>query len=68
MNPATRIREAERLLRDAGATVVRRTEAHTIWSLNGYRTLTARHASAITRQPIMLDAVRQFIRRAGRRT
>lgn len=66
MNPTAMIREAERLLRAAGATIVRRSEAHTIWTLNGYRTLTARHASALTRQPIMLDTVRQFIRRARR--
>jgi hypothetical protein len=64
MNADARIKEAERLLRKAGATIVRRTENHTIWSLNGYRTLTARHSNALSRQTLMLQLVRQFIRRA----
>jgi len=65
MSPSTRIKEAERMLRAAGAKVVRRSSAHTIWTLNGYRTLTARHSNAMARQPLLLNTVRQFIKKAG---
>ncbi len=66
MNPTTRIREAERLLRQAGATVVRRNDAHVIWTLNGYRTITSRHVNRHSRSRTMLLQVQTFIRRARR--
>jgi hypothetical protein len=63
MNHATLTRTAERLLRDAGARVVRRTNAHVIWTLNGYRYLTPRHKTRYTSGKLFMIRVVQFIRR-----
>lgn len=63
MNHATLARRAESLLRDAGARVVRRTDAHVIWSLNGYRYLTPRHKTRFGSGKLLLIRVEQFIRR-----
>lgn len=66
MNTAALQRAAERMLRSAGAKVVRRTDAHIIWSLNGYRTLTPRHRTRFGSGRLLLVKVEHFIRKARR--
>lgn len=64
MNSTTLRKEAERLLRGAGAKVVRRTESHTIWQLNSYRYLTPRHRTVYTSGKLLLIKVKLFIKKA----